>query len=63
MLLGGFFGVLNQSFFKHGSQMGSKRPCESIFGGFRRVMEGFWEGLARVLGGVWEIWGETLDGF
>ena len=32
--LGGFFGVLNHFFFKHRSQMGSKRLSETILGGF-----------------------------
>ena len=55
---GGFFGVLNRSFFKHRSQMGSKRPSETILGGFGRVLGRFWVDLGRDLGGF----GEDLEG-
>ena len=53
-----FFGVLNRAFFKHGSKMGSKRPSETIWGGFWKVLEGFWVDFGKDLGGF----GQDLEG-
>ena len=42
-----FFDVLNPSFFKHRSRMGSKRPFGSILDRFWRVLGGFWMDFER----------------
>ena len=56
--LGRFLDIQSRAFFKHGPNMGSKRPSGSIWSRFWRVLGGFWEDFRR----VWRVFGSILEG-
>ena len=45
--------VQNHAFFKHGSNMGTKRPFGSIFGRYWKDLGKVWGGFGMKFGRIW----------